>query len=188
VNVLGIDLSSKAIDLVLLDENANRASWTRLTLEGPNAFERARDVAEKMPQPGWYEAHGVYLVAIERPFVSHGQDVIRLVQGAVLAEIPRELHVWEVSPSQWKSAMGIPVRQKPEWGDFPADLQLACSFADPPWTQDALDALGVALYARDENAKGIADALNLCPCGTPGECIPGTPGCAKAISDALSAA
>jgi hypothetical protein len=155
VNVLGIDLSSRAIDLVLLDENADRAQWTRIELEGDTAFERARDVAEKMPQPGWYEAHGVYLCAIERPFVRRGQDVIRLVQGAVLAEIPRELHVWEVSVSQWKKALGVPIREKPDaraFGTF--------SFAAPPiWAQDAYDALGVALYARDENARGIELSL-----------------------------
>jgi hypothetical protein len=165
VNVLGIDLSSKAIDLVLLSENEDRASWTRLTLEGPTAFERARDVAEKMPQPGWYEAHGVYLVAIERPFVSHGQDVIRLVQGAVLAGIPRELQVWEVSVSQWKKPLGIPVRQKPTHYAFPDFTFDGYNPSRPsrtnifPWPQDALDALGVALYARDLNARGIAEAL-----------------------------
>lgn len=156
MNTLGIDLSSKAIDLVLLDENENRASWTRLTLEGETAFDRARDVAQKMPQPGWYEAHGVYLVAIERPFVSHGQDVIRLVQGCVLAEIPRELQVWEVSVSQWKKPLGIPVREKPHWSDFP--VEFVHSSIDG-WRQDALDALGVALYARDLNAQAIAAQL-----------------------------
>ena len=165
-NVLGIDLSSKAIDLVLLDENRNAAQWTRITLSGATAFDRARDVADKMPQPGWYEAHGVYLCAIERPFVSHGQDVIRLVQGCVLAEIPRELHVWEVSPSQWKKKVGLPIRTKPSRLNFPVFTLINCSdstsansYAD--WAQDGYDALGVALYARDTNARGIADALGL---------------------------
>jgi hypothetical protein len=40
-NVLGIDLSSRAIDLVLLDENCDRAEWSRIDLEGATAFERA---------------------------------------------------------------------------------------------------------------------------------------------------
>ena len=157
-NVLGIDLSSKAIDLVLLDENANRASWTRIDLEGPSAFERARDVAGKMPQPGWYEAHGVYLVAIERPFLRASRnDVVRLVQGCVLAEIPRKLHVWEVGQQAWKSHIGFKGKGKPPFTAFP-------EIADPEdlfdaWSQDAYDALGVALYARDENARGIETAL-----------------------------
>lgn len=154
--VVGIDLSSKAIDLVLLDENADRAEWVRIDLDGVSAFERARDVAEKMPQPGWWEAHGVYLVAIERPFVSHGQDVIRLVQGCVLSAIPRDLHVWEVSPSQWKKPLGIPIREKPNGSRFPV---MESPVIGDAWAQDAWDALGVALYARDLNAAGIAAAL-----------------------------
>jgi hypothetical protein len=157
VNTLGIDLSSRFIDLVLLDENSDRAEWTRIVLEGATAFERAREVAEWMPQPGWYEAHGVYLIALERPFVRRGQDVIRLIQGCVLAELPRALEVWEVSPSQWKNALGVPMRDKPTSLTFPefgADHgELAY------WPTDALDALGVALYARDTNAALVARAL-----------------------------
>jgi len=149
-----LDLSSKAIDLVLLDENADLAEWTRIELQGPTAFERARDVSEKMPQPGWYEANEVYLVAIERPFVSHGQDVIRLVQGVVLAEIPRDLEVWEVTPSQWKKALGIPIREKPTADSFPGVV-----LPGLPWAVDGYDALGVAAYARDTNAEAVARAL-----------------------------
>lgn len=158
MNTLGIDLSSRAIDLVLLDENADRAEWHRITLDGETAFERARDVAEKMPQPGWYEAHGVYLCAVERPFSRSRNDVVRLVQGCVLASIPPGLDVWEVAPQTWKAHIGFKGRGKPAWGDFPAALQLSCSWhAD--WPQDALDALGAALWARDTNADLIAGAL-----------------------------
>jgi hypothetical protein len=157
VNVLGIDLSSKAIDLVLLDENHDTARWERVTLEGPDAFQRARDVRRKMPLPSWFVNNDVYLVAIERPFVRRGQDVIRLVQGAVLSCLGRELEVWEVSPSQWKNHLGVPMRTKPDRAAFPA-FHL---FAPTVWEQDAYDALGVALYARDLNAKAISDALSV---------------------------
>jgi hypothetical protein len=139
-------------------ENENRASWTRIDLEGATAFERARDVAEKMPQPGWYEAHGVYLCAIEKPFFRKGQDMIRLVQGCVLAAIPRELHVWEVSPSQWKPALGVPIREKPDATHFPG-MEYVSGPNGEAWTQDAFDSLGVAAYARDLNAAAIASAL-----------------------------
>lgn len=163
-HTLGIDLSSKAIDLVLLAENSDTANWTRIELEGATAFERARDVAEKMPQPGWYEAHGVYLIALERPFVRFGQDVIRLVQGCVLASLPTGLPVWEVAVSQWKKHLGIPIREKPTWLHFP-DFQTSADDAlwrgiPREWPQDAFDALGVALYARDVNAQAISDALS----------------------------
>lgn len=153
-NVLGVDLSSKFIDLVLLDENRNAATWTRITLEGATAFERARDVADKMPQPGWYEAHGVYLVAVERPFSQSRADSIRLVQGCVIAEIPRRLDVLEVAPQTWKAHIGFKGKGKPSVYDFPF---WPC---DEAWPQDALDALGTALWARDTNAQLISDALS----------------------------
>jgi len=162
-HTLGIDLSSRAIDLVLLDENRDQASWTRIDLEGATAFERARDVAEKMPQPGWYEANGVYLVGIERPFSASRNDVVRLVQGCVLAEIPVALDVWEIAPQTWKAHIGFKGRGKPGIDAFPADLLLD-GWAIPPdgfpsWPQDALDALGVALTIRDQNAALIAAQL-----------------------------
>lgn len=158
MNVLGIDLSSRAIDLVLLDENRDRAEWTRITLEGASAFDRAREIHDLMPQPGWYQAHGVYLIAIERPFVRAGQDVIRLVQGCVLASLPRDLPVWEVSVSQWKKALGVPIREKPDASVFPGMEYLSGPNGEV-WQQDALDALGVALYARNLNAQAITEAL-----------------------------
>lgn len=157
MNTLGIDLSSKAIDLVLLDENADRATWTRIDLEGATAFERARDVANKMPQPSWYIDRGVYLIALERPFVRFGQDVIRLVQGCVLGSLPADLPCWEVAVSQWKKALGIPIKEKPSvvsFGNFTFTVD-----SDTFWPQDAFDALGVALYARDINAAAIERQL-----------------------------
>jgi hypothetical protein len=157
MNVAGFDLSSRFVDIVLLDENSDAATWTRIELEGENAFERARDASLKMPDASWYDDHGVFLCAIERPFVRRGQDVIRLVQGCVLASLPRQLPVWEVSVSQWKKALGVPIREKPAFTAFGPII--VNSDRDEPIPQDAYDALGVALYARDLNAQGIAARL-----------------------------
>ena len=151
-STLGIDLNSKVIDLVLVDENHDQALHEGRELTGPSAFERARTVLDAMPTSSWYDEHGVYLVAIEKPFFRNGQDLIRLVQGAVLAAIPRRIEVWEVSPSQWKKPLGLPIREKPSAALFP-------SFDVEGWPQDALDALAVGLYARDLNAAGIAKTL-----------------------------
>jgi hypothetical protein len=160
---LGIDLSSRFIDLVLLDENADRAEWTRIVLEGGTAFERAREVSEWMPQPGWFEAHGVYLVAVERPFSQSRNDVVRLIEGCVIAEIPRSLDVWEVAPQTWKAHIGFKGRGKPDATSFPGFVRPAYGSAGASmldgWPQDALDALGAALWARDTNAALVARAL-----------------------------
>jgi hypothetical protein len=165
MNVLGIDLSSRAIDLVLLNENHDQAEWVRVELEGSTAFERARDVAEKMPTPSWYDNHGVYLVAVERPFSQSRNDTIRLIQGCVLSAIPRRLDVLEVAPQTWKAHIGFKGKGKPVVADFPNGLQIDArlgsvwDWRNQPIAQDCLDALGCALWARDTNADLIANAL-----------------------------
>lgn len=153
MNTLGIDLSSRAVDLVLVDENADTATWEQIELEGKTAFDRLRAVHALMPQPGWYEAHGVYLIAVEMP-ESRMRPSLRAqlpVFGAVVAALPDDIEVWCLAPADWKRPMGLG-QAKPSSDDFP-------TFDTDGWTQDSLDALGVALYARDENATGIAAAL-----------------------------
>ncbi len=154
---VGIDLSSKAVDLVRLDENKDEATWVRLLLDGAKAWDRIRQIRGLMP-PGSMFWDDVYLVAIERPFIRAGQDVVRLAEGAVLACIPAHLQAWEVSVSQWKKALGIPIREKPDASAFPGMLYTSGPNGEV-WPQDAFDALGVALYARETNANGIAQAL-----------------------------
>jgi hypothetical protein len=157
MNVLGIDFSSHAVDLVLADENRDRAEWLRVDLIGGKAFDRTREVRQSMPAAGWYTDHGVYLIALERPFSSSRNDAIRLVQGAVLACLPRRIEVWEVTQQQWKPRLGLKQREKPTV----ADLQRAYPdlTIDAGWPQDALDAAAMAFWARDLNAEIISGAL-----------------------------
>lgn len=157
MNVLGLDFSSFAVDLVLLDENADRAVWRRVTLPGKTAFDRTRELHDRMPPPSWYIDNDVYLVGLEKPFFRNGQDMVRLVEGAILACLPRSLAVWEVSPSQWKPRLHLPIREKPAAGAF-VGMEFA-SAGDAKWPQDAYDALGVAVYCRDLNAEIVAGAL-----------------------------
>jgi hypothetical protein len=149
--VVGIDISTRAIDLVRLAENDDVADWLSIPLVGDNAWDRIRSIPQRMPHGSWWD--NIYLAAIEKPF-GHGRDgTIRLAQGAVIACIPSQLELWEVAPATWKSALGVPIRDKPGWDRF------APSLRDLTWPQDARDALAVALYARDINAAGIAAAL-----------------------------
>jgi len=149
--VVGIDISTRAIDLVRLDENVDEAEWLSVPLSGKAAWDRVRLIPDLMPPAGWWAE--VYLCAIERPFARARQDVVRLAQGAALACIPTRVATWEVTPAVWKQHIGIKQNVKPSWSAF------APSLFDEYWPQDARDALGVALYARDTNAAGIAAAL-----------------------------
>lgn len=152
--VVGIDLSSRAIDLVRVDENADEAEWRSINLTGEDAWARTLDLRGNMPSSFWWS--DVYLCAIEKPFgpSRRAQSVLMRVQGAILASIPAHVELWEVDPATWKAHLGLKQADKPSWSAF------APSLFDEYWDQNARDALGVALYARDRNAQGIAAALN----------------------------
>jgi hypothetical protein len=148
--VVGIDLSSRAVDIVLLSENEDTAEWLSIPLSGATAWDRTRDIARQMPAGTWWD--DVYLCAIEKPFGPSrlAQSVLMRAQGAILGAVPHRVEAWEVTPGEWKRHIGIPLSAKPSWGDF------APSLFDGLWPQDARDALGVALYARAVNSAGIA--------------------------------
>lgn len=158
-HVLGIDVSSHAIDMVLLDEDSNQAQWTRHELKGKTAFDRLRDIPLRMPKWGWYEDHGIYLIAIEAPYGrAQAGTLAKLsrVFGAVVACLPRALDpVWEVPPHDWRRELGVP-------GNAPKTVCAARCIelgAYPEWAdQNAFDAFAVARYAREVNRRGIEAA------------------------------
>jgi len=154
--VVGIDFDSRAVHLVRLDENEPRAEYTRVLLEGKTAWDRCFSVSQL--SRGWLW-DDVYLVGIEAPMGYRAHALYR-VQGAILGALPRQLEVWEVRLHEWKGALGIKPNQKPT----SVDLTRAAggpfdTYSPYGWPQDALDALGIALYARDLNAKAIETQL-----------------------------
>lgn len=153
--VLGIDVSSFAIDLVKLDETTNEATWERLTLAGKTAFDRLRQVHVQMHSDAWYQ--DCYLAAIERPktrsFIS--ASALWPVFGAVVALLPPALLVWDVPPTAWRQELGLA-------GNAVKDVCAARAIelgAYPEWAdQNAYDAWAVAWYAREVNARAIEAA------------------------------
>lgn len=155
--VLGIDVSSFAIDMVLLDENTNQTVWDHIPLEGATAFDRLRDVPRRMPRWSWYD--DIYLAAIEAP-MGRGeggtQAKLNHVFGAVVACLPRGLQtVWQVAPHEWRKELGLP-------GNAVKQVCAARAVelgAYPDWAdQNAYDAWAVAWYARQVNARAIEAA------------------------------
>lgn len=165
----GIDLSSHAIDVVLLSEDDNSATWHRFELAGANAWERTLKVRDAMPPAAFWD--DVYLIAVETPFPDQ-QRTLRLVQGAVTACLPpmlREAHrCWQVRPDEWKHGLGLkgkPTHEGltalvPDW----ALNVLGISLFAPPRTpddwdvmqQNGRDAYCLAYWAREENRKVAA--------------------------------
>lgn len=169
-SVLGIDLSTKAIDLVRLDETTNRADWTRIELEGKSAFDRLRHLPLMMRHPAYgLDFDDVYLAAIEAP-MSRGQSgtlaKLSRVFGAVVACLPPALEVWEVAPAAWRKELGLSghaskeevARSVRSLMAVYGDTTITFDFTHPcfQWPQDALDAYAIAYYARQVNARGVA--------------------------------
>lgn len=172
MNVVGIDLSTRAIDLVKLAENSNEATWVRCELTGATAWERTLQVRDQLAWGKVGLAAGfwddVYLVAIEAPY-GRGQPgtnaLLNRVVGAVMASLPAALRhperCWLVKPDEWKTGLGL--KAKPTHGDL-QDLA-----PDIDWflhqhkpiarDENARDAYCMAKWARDTNARAVEKAL-----------------------------
>lgn len=161
--VAGCDISSYAVDVVLLSEDDNSATWHRFELAGANAWERTLRVRDAMPPAAFWD--DVYLVAVETPFPDQ-QRTLRLVQGAVTACLPpalREAHrCWQVRPDEWKHGLGL--KGKPDMYDvgrvapnskLDAVWDAPMTSLAPDW-QNGRDAYCLALWAREENRKVAA--------------------------------
>ena len=154
--VAGIDVSTKYVDIVKLDETTDQCTWDRIELQGADAFDRLRDLPRRMPQWSWWD--DVYLAAIETP-MGRGeggtQAKLNHVFGAVIACLPRSLTtVWAVAPHEWRRELGVP-------GNAPKSVCAARCVelgAYEAWPQDALDAYAIARYARTVNQRGLAAA------------------------------
>lgn len=159
--VAGIDLSSKAIDIVLLDETEDNVwVWRQVNLTGARSWERTLQIRDEMPSESWWD--DVYLVAIEAPYGT-GQPgttaILNRVVGAILACLPSRLlwphHCWIVRPDEWKSELGIRMSAKPTDEDVRRFLSKDHTRSEQGWSQNARDALCLALYARMVNQRAV---------------------------------
>lgn len=147
--ICGIDFSTHFVDIVLLDENTDAATWHRFALEGQDAFDRARNVHHAMPHGSFWD--DVMAVGIEQPRGNHGVVHIARIQGAVLTCIPSRLLVQPWNPSAWRKAVALKGNAtKDEVAtyarrDWPGDIVLPERVS---WPQDACDAFCIALATR----------------------------------------
>lgn len=157
--IAGIDYSTHAIDVVLIDEDGEQTpQWNRCHLEGADALERTRELA----RPGAIMLTSLFddviAVGIEEPAGRNPGRLFR-VQGAVLARIPRDTLVTTWMPSQWRKAVGLPGNaSKNDVAEFAmvhaqdrgADFTLRDS------GQDCLDAYCIALATLQAIEKQAA--------------------------------
>lgn len=145
--IAGIDYSSRFIDVVLLDEDTDAATWHRYELHGADAFERARDVRRAMHDalPLW---DNVLAIGIEDPR-GYGAGSLYRIQGAVLSRLPPLVLVQPWIPSAWRKAVGLPGNApKHVVHDYARNRMYNVDRVERIWKQDAMDAYAIALATR----------------------------------------
>jgi hypothetical protein len=168
--VAGIDVSTRAVDIIKLPLDGDNARWDRYELEGPTALERATCLPEILPRGTYWD--DVALVALERPY-GPGRDILfhlHLVVGAVIAALPARLRPpWLMHPTEWRKACGMPGNAHKDavraWATVKrtrhtiekSELWSRAYYEEPRmWPQDACDAYCIAYAARALNEKGQA--------------------------------
>jgi hypothetical protein len=145
--IAGIDYSTRAVDVVLLDEDTDAATWHRFELLGKDAFDRTRDVqrAFNLTSEQW---DSVMAVGIENPGGKFGTSAMYRIQGAVLSCIPFHKLVQPFPPASWRKTVGLPGNASKddvaEWATWKGGLGAKAVF----WSQDACDAYCIALATR----------------------------------------
>jgi Holliday junction resolvasome RuvABC endonuclease subunit len=145
----GIDFSTRAIDVVLLDDDTDHATWHRYPLDPP-AFNAALQVRHTvLLRRSWLEDQGVHSVWIELPWARQRKAVAPLMrlQGAILSRLPLDLIAGELAPQTWKKlTVGKANASK---DDVRAWAVLEPGWTLPGhWTQDAIDAYAIAYAGR----------------------------------------
>ncbi len=145
--IAGVDFSSKAVDIVLLDEDTDAATWHRFPLTGQDAFDRTRAVRAAMPGASFWD--DVLAVGIEDPR-GYGAGSLYRVQGAILACLPAAILAHPLIPSSWRKTVGLPGNAPKlaimEFVDTRQQENGASLFQR--WPQDACDAYCIALATR----------------------------------------
>lgn len=151
--IAGIDASTLAVDIVLLDEDTRVPTWTHCPLRPAlehgerDDLRPARSVRDALPGRSWWEDQGVVQVALEDPFSNRLDTSKKLARviGAVAAFLPPDLPVLLVTPIEMRQWLGIQGRMNKE------QLRVYATEHGAPaeWAQDALDAHVVALAALE---------------------------------------
>jgi hypothetical protein len=153
--IAGIDYSTRAVDVVLLDEDTDAATWHRFPLEGKDAFDRARNVHNALAAAeGFYITRAsafwddVLAVGIEDPR-GYGAGSLYRVQGAILSCIPAPVLVHPLIPSQWRKTVGLPGNApKHIIHDYARNRMYNVDGVERVYPQDAMDAYCIALATR----------------------------------------
>lgn len=156
--IAGFDLSSKQIDVCLLDIDTDHAEHHRRTLGKGKQLDRIRQVRDALPTRGAWADAGCVLAAIEEPFSRQsmsGQVPILMVIGAILSTLPTDIPVALLRADDWRRGCDLPLR------GARSDLKRASvSFARERWRNapDILDDNAAESFAIAFAGRELWDA------------------------------
>lgn len=106
--VVGIDVSTKAVDYVKVDvEEPNGGGWLRVQPLGKTGEERTLKLRSMPPLQSYFD--DVALVVIERPtHWKHRTTVeqLMMVVGVVVASVPASCRIVIIKPTEWRKLIG----------------------------------------------------------------------------------
>jgi hypothetical protein len=141
--VAGIDYSTHAIDVVMIDEETLKPEWHRIDVEGCDGFERARAVRRSIAARYGHRRlwDDVLAVGIEEPR-GYGAGHLYRIQGAILQCLPPDTLVQPWVPSEWRKAVGLKGNaSKDDVREHANRLSLNATY---DWPQDGADAYCIA--------------------------------------------
>jgi hypothetical protein len=163
--VLGVDLSTKAIDLVALDEdNPSVCEHRRVELsdEDKQWWDSSRYMLGFLDNSGarrWMHDHRIFLVGVERPYGPSRLSIASLhtILGAFIASLPRGIKAFEVSPADMRRELGLPGNCAKQYVyNQVVDRLLAAGQEETlrDWPLDAYDAWAAGHAALRINERG----------------------------------
>lgn len=158
MSIAGVDFSSRAVHICLLDDDTDGADVAIITLHGATPFERARSMRSDFPSRSWWEREGVWLVGVEDPHsrANHTAKALGLAAGAIAALLPSGLTVIQTPPVEWKRVfVGDAMASKAV-----VEMHARSVWPDPPDGADdnTWDAYGIAYAVRTLNQQAIQKA------------------------------
>jgi hypothetical protein len=161
--IAGVDSSSFAVDIVLLDDDTDTVhSFHHIVLPGKTPFERARGCRQRLPARSWWEDNGVWLLGFEDPFShdAHVAKALGLIAGAFAAQLPPDLTAVPTPPSEWQrrfTGWEKQPRYSIERKQLIREAAIRRGFNGDGRTQDLYDAFGIACVVRDLNNRAIRE-------------------------------
>ncbi len=162
MTVLGIDISTRAIDLVYLDEDTLHGHWQRIPLPQPaiapasRRIDQARAIRHGLRHEG-ERLETVWLVAVEDPAAYRGGQATKalgILTGAVYATLPTHLTILPVRVQEWRRELGLHPRATKTDARHAA-LALGANPRLSDWPQDAYDAWAIAHAALRINTRAL---------------------------------